>query len=127
MSPKASLSMLMPQHRCDSKVTSQSPFSLWETLGHVGEQYQCPNLAVGCTQDTHLDPDAVTGRLTPSLQSCPWDGRDAGVHLLMLPPTRTMPSQWQKVPVSSNQSLMVPMLWSMGPRGAGAVRALLQL
>lgn len=117
----------MPQHRCDGEVTSQSPFSLWERLGHVGEQYQCPNPAAACTQDAHPDPDAVMGRLTPPLQVCPWDGHNASVLLLLLPPTHTVPSQWQEVPVSSSWSLMVLMLRSMGPRGAGAARALLQL
>ena len=52
----------------------------------MGEQHQRLNPASGCTQDADLDADAVTGRLTPPLQICPWDVRDAGVLLLLTPP-----------------------------------------
>lgn len=93
----------------------------------MGKQYQRLNRVVGCTQAVHLDPNAVMERLRAPLRSHPWDRHDAGVLLLMLPPAHRVPSQWQKFPVSSNWSLRVPMLWSMGPREAGAAWALLQL
>lgn len=82
-------------------------------------------LQMGCTQDAHLDPDAVTGRLMPPLQVCPWDSLHTGVLLLLIPPTHVVLSQWQELPVSRCPMLL--MLWPMGPRGAGAAQARLQL
>lgn len=81
----------------------------------MGGQYQHPKPAAGCTQDAHLDLDTVTGRFTPPLQICPWDGCNADALLLLIPPTHMALHQWQEAPVSSNRSLMVPMLWCMAP------------
>lgn len=116
--PKANLSKLTPQNRHNSEVTSQSPFSLWERFGHVGEQYQCLNPAVGCI------PDGVMVRLTPPLQ----------IHSLGWPRCWRAPAAATSHPQGAvARSPSVQQLVADGPDAvvhglwSGAARALLQL
>lgn len=127
MSPKVSLSMLMSQHRHNGEVTSRSPFTLWERLGRVGEQYQCPNLQ----QDEHKmhtwSPVQSWGHL------CFLTDLSLGQMGCWCAPADPSPCPHGAVPMAKNPSVqqLLSLSWCQccDPwfQGAGAERALLQL